>query len=71
MHQTESTELTQCAECGAEIAPGPDRAFAYSDEDVICYECSVKRGGVWDALHERWEKDPDLAGLPDPRRPHP
>lgn len=71
MHQTESNELTECAECGAEVSPGPDRAYVYSDENVLCFECSVKRGGSWDAAHERWEKAPDLTGLPDARRPHP
>ncbi|MCE7894131.1 MAG: hypothetical protein DYH12_31275 [Sorangiineae bacterium PRO1] len=70
MHETESDELTQCEECGAEVAPARDRAFVYSDENVLCYGCSVKRGGAWDALHERWEKTPDLTGLPDARRPH-
>lgn len=70
MHQTESDELSQCADCGAEVSPGRDRAYAYDAENVICFECATRRGGGWDALHERWEKAPDLSGLVDSRRPH-
>jgi hypothetical protein len=70
MHQTESNELTACVECRAEVSPGPDRAYVYSDELVLCFDCAVKRGATWDAKHERWDGKPDLGGLPDERRPH-
>ncbi|MFO0564814.1 MAG: hypothetical protein U0263_04080 [Polyangiaceae bacterium] len=71
MHSSEWNELTPCADCGAEVAPGPDRAFLVNDEALLCFECATKRGGAWDAVHERWTKAPSLDGIPDPRRPHP
>jgi len=71
MHSQELTELTDCCDCGAAIAAATDRSFAVSDEEVLCFDCAVRRGGVYDALWERWTLVPNVAGLPDERRAHP
>lgn len=70
MHESEADDLIQCIDCGAEISPGADRGYLVNDEQVLCYACSIRRGGAWDSAHERWQKSPDLSGLPDERRPH-
>lgn len=71
MHGKESRELERCLECGATVAPATDRAFAISDEAVLCFACAERRGGRFDEARDGWIVPPDLSGLPDERRPHP
>lgn len=71
MHRTEQEELMDCIDCGATVAPGADRAFAITDEMVLCHACATRRGGQYDEMHDRWLVPPRLDGLPDERRPHP
>lgn len=70
MRQDEWNELERCIDCGALIAPGPDRAYALSDEAFLCFECAVRRGGIYDSDQDRWVVEPDVADEPDERRPH-
>ncbi len=70
MHRSENRTLVDCADCRATIAPS-DRVFAISDETFLCFECAVKRGGVYDEPHDRWLVEPNVADEPDERRPHP
>jgi len=64
MQQEEDVELATCAGCGAEIALASDRAFSFGSGSALCWECSLKRGGRYDAAHERWEVDPRVSDLP-------
>jgi hypothetical protein len=64
MHRSESRLLATCAECGAEMAPATDRAFALAGDRFLCFQCAVRRGGSWDEQHDRWSDDPDTADLP-------
>lgn len=66
MHREEGAELSVCADCGAEIAPGIDRAYTFGTAGVLCWECAVRRGGSYDGQHEVWSKPPrvdDLGGV--------
>jgi len=69
MHQSEWNELAQCADCNADLAPGTDRGYAFGEDIVLCFACSLRRGGQWDPTHDRWLVGPDLAGLGQTRRP--
>ena len=71
MEGDEYDDLYQCIDCGAEIAPGTDRVFAVSPEEYLCFDCSVRRGGQYDADEDRWVRVPWVADEPDERRPHP
>jgi hypothetical protein len=71
MHNQEANDLTDCCDCGASIAPAIDRAFGLNDEEFLCFDCAVLRGGVYDAREERWTVAPNVTGLPDERRAHP
>ncbi len=71
MHRQEYDELVDCCDCGATVAPGPDRAFAVSDDVFLCFDCAFRRGGVYDGQKERWAVAPSVSGLADERRPHP
>lgn len=67
MHRSEAEGLEQCASCGAEVA-AEDRVFAISDEEVLCFECAIQRGGAFDDPHDRWSREPDVTDL-RPTRP--
>jgi hypothetical protein len=63
-------EGENCCLCGAPIWPETDRSFACSPEEFLCFACSERRGGVYEAREDRWVVAPDVAGLFDERRPH-
>lgn len=67
----ETEDLVECIDCGAEVPAGAGRTFAVTAETFLCFECAVKRGGVYDEPKDRWTKEPDVADEPDERRPHP
>jgi hypothetical protein len=57
--------LETCAACGASVAPGPERGFAFGSGNVLCWQCATARGGRYDEARESWDRAPDLSGLPD------
>lgn len=63
-------EVGVCADCGAEIWLIGNRAFSASPDNVLCFECSERRGGVYDEQRDTWTLAPDVSDLPDERRPH-
>ena len=63
MHRSETGDLSRCADCGSEMTPARDRAYAFGSEAFLCYSCAVRRGGVYDEAHDRWLRDADTAGL--------
>jgi hypothetical protein len=54
-----------CAHCAVEFSPELERGYVFGVEDdqALCYECAVARGGAYDELHDRWVKPPDIRGL--------
>lgn len=66
MHRSESRELANCADCGAEIAPARDRAWAGGGELFLCFACALRRGDSYDEAHDRWVTAPDARDLPPP-----
>lgn len=67
----EFAEPVVCFDCGAELWPDVDRAYASGPDTFLCFACAERRGGVYDADEDRWTAAPDVSGLPDERRPHP
>lgn len=63
MHRSEAEDLVECLQCGAEVALGADRVFAVTDDDALCFECAIARGGIYEEHHDVWTKAPDLSGL--------
>ncbi len=70
MSTDEWSEVRQCCQCGVPIFTDVDRPFACSAETFLCFACAGRRGGVYDESEDRWVRAPDVAGLPDERRPH-
>lgn len=65
MHRDESDQLVTCADCGAEV-DSRERPYGFGSESVLCFACAERRGGSYDALHDRWTETPDLSGLAGP-----
>jgi hypothetical protein len=63
MRESEERELVVCAGCGTALSVASDRGFSFGADSGLCWECSVKRGGRYDAIHERWEVAPEIADL--------
>jgi recombinational DNA repair protein (RecF pathway) len=63
MHRSEELELVSCAGCGAEISLRGDRVFSFGSDSALCAECSLQRGGRYDAVHECWEISPRVSDL--------
>lgn len=71
MEEEEADLLFDCVDCGATIDPERDRAFAVSPELYLCFDCSIRRGGRWDAYDDKWVVAPNVGDEPDERRAHP
>jgi hypothetical protein len=61
MHQSEAALYQTCASCATEVLT-TERCYAF-DDSVLCFECSIARGGAYDELHDRWTRSPDVADL--------
>lgn len=62
MHESEIERYGVCAACGAEIST-TDRVYAFGVDDLLCFECALKRHGVFDETHDRWTTAPDVDDL--------
>ena len=60
-----------CADCGAELRPDDRRTYDSGFGVTVCWSCALARGGVFDAARDQWAVAPNVANLPDERRPHP
>jgi len=63
MHREEAERLSLCADCGAEIDAGVERAYAFGTAGVLCWECAVRRGGAYDGQREAWTRLPQVDDL--------
>jgi hypothetical protein len=62
MHASEEEQMSQCAECGAEVAT-TDRVYVFGTDELLCFGCALKRHGAYDELHDRWTVAPDVTDL--------
>lgn len=63
MPQDLREQAASCVECGDDVAPANDRVYPVFRACVICMDCARKRGGVYDAVGDRWEQQPRLDDL--------
>lgn len=63
MHEEESLSLDRCTECDAVVDRDVDRAFAFGEDGLLCWQCAERRGGVYDEPDDHWVTLPDLSGL--------
>lgn len=69
MKPCELGELVDCALCGSGVTLWRDRSYAFGEHAVLCFECAVCRGGVFDEAARSWQQVPSLSGLREPQRP--
>ena len=63
MQESEAGQLVHCADCDDEIVSGRERSYEYSEEGEICFDCAIRRGGVYDEPHDRWAVAPAVRDL--------
>jgi hypothetical protein len=54
-----------CGVCGSSLSAETQSAYSFGTAGVLCFECSIARGGRFDADRDTWDPPPDIAGLPD------
>jgi hypothetical protein len=52
-----------CTDCGALVDPRREPVFTVTAEIALCMECSIRRGGQWDGVDEKWVAAPKLDSL--------
>jgi hypothetical protein len=62
MDPIEEEQPTFCAECDSEVNV-TDRVYAFGTDDVLCFECAIKRHGVYDERLDRWTVAPKVDDL--------
>ncbi|MBZ0117432.1 MAG: hypothetical protein K8H88_10580 [Sandaracinaceae bacterium] len=63
MHSSEASREARCAACGVHITTSGDRVFAFGEDRVLCFACSIARGGIHDEEAGRWTQPPDHEDL--------
>jgi hypothetical protein len=58
MHRSEASELVVCSDCGASVSSGQDREFEFGGALVLCFDCSLRRGGRYDEARDLWSHAP-------------
>jgi hypothetical protein len=53
-------EQQSCIECGSAVG---ERVFALTDEIVLCHECALRRGGIYDDAKDKWKIAPRLEDI--------
>ncbi len=59
----EGTEV--CAQCGAPVDTDAERGFEFGICNLLCWTCSIERGGQYDAELDSWTVSPKVGDLPD------
>jgi hypothetical protein len=39
------------------------RSYEFGEQSQLCWSCAIRRGGSYDAKHERWTTKPSTANL--------
>lgn len=63
-------DFEDCFDCGATVSVHGTATYVVGDGTVLCIDCAMKRGGIYDELRDQWTQQPSVADLPDERRPH-
>jgi len=60
MHQQDEDDLVTCSDCGAEIGLRRDRGYRVGPAEVLCFECALAQGGVYDEASGEWIVPPEV-----------
>ena len=59
-------EGVHCVDCGQSVFRAVDRYFALGEELMLCANCSLRRGGEYDAHRDVWKRAPFVDDLSRP-----
>lgn len=54
----ETEDAPRCADCGASVPPVGGRGYSVSADQVLCWDCAVRRGGAYDEVEDAWATRP-------------
>lgn len=63
MHRSEEERWSTCVACGSAVVPAADRCYRFGERGVLCFVCSVERGGSYDEEQDRWRSAPSVDEL--------
>jgi hypothetical protein len=63
VHRCELGEVVECMYCHSHVALGQDCVYAVTENAVLCFHCTVSRGGVYEDSERTWKRLPDLSEL--------
>ncbi len=63
MDRTDETGESICTGCGRPVVGGLQRAYGFGDDQLLCWDCAVARGGSFDAGEDRWAVAPRVEDL--------
>ena len=56
------SDIATCADCGSVVSQF-ESYCPLSNDDVLCWDCAIRRGGTYDVVQGRWSVMPDVTGL--------
>lgn len=62
MHRSEMEMTVPCAGCGTPVAED-SRSYAFGENQLLCWECALRRGGSFDSKEDRWIAEPNTGDL--------
>jgi hypothetical protein len=68
--EREETEQSVCIDCGAIVYIEDEHCYLVSDDDALCFDCALRRGGQYDGVADEWVFGPDVSGLKSEQLPH-
>ena len=56
------TGLVRCVACAVDFVTGADPSYAFG-ASALCWDCAIRRGGVYDADADSWTEAPSVSDL--------
>ena len=60
----DNTEEICCYDCETPVDAGLDRGFLLDEEHILCFNCSIRRGGRYASDEDRWLAKPQVDDIP-------
>jgi len=58
----------RCSDCRQGLPLSTERCCSLGELTTLCWECALRRGGVYDADQDRWSVLPDVGDLENAAR---
>ncbi len=70
MYATEDEEYAFCAACNRDVSRA-DQVYAFGKDELLCFDCAVARGGIYEDFLGRWTLAPRVDDVFDAPRTDP